>query len=143
MKLFFLVVIFISWLNAQNFVIKVSPYSVDETIEKLTKIVKAKGFRVFATVDHAKGAQSVKMDLEPQKVLIFGKPQAGTKIMQKDRQAGFDLPIKIMVYQEAKEVKLLYRTSEYFKSHYKLDGCKTLEKMAGALDAITNKAIGK
>ena len=143
MKLIFSIVLLLSWLNAADFVTKLSPYSVDVTIAKLTKIVKSKGFNVFALVDHAKGAKNVGLTLGDQQVLIFGKPQAGTKIMQKDRLSGFDLPIKVMVYDDGKKTKLVYRTKEYFMANYSLDGCKVLDKMSGALDMMTNKVIGK
>jgi len=143
MKLTLLALLLVSVLNAADFVTKLSPYSVDVTISKLTKIVKSKGFNIFALVDHAKGAKKVGLPLEDQQVLIFGKPQAGTKIMQKDRLAGFDLPIKVMVYQDGKSTKVVYRTKEYFMANYLLDGCKVVDKMSGALDMMTNKAIGK
>jgi len=143
MKLILSVFLFLSVMNAADFVTKLSPFSVDVTIDKLTKIVKAKGFTVFALVDHAKGAKGVGLTLADQQVLIFGNPKVGTKIMLKDPLAGFDLPIKVMVFQEGKKVKVVYRTKEYYATHYSLDSCGSLNKMAGALDKITDKAIGK
>ena len=143
MKLIVSAVLLLSWLNAADFVTKLSPYSVSVTIEKLTKEVMNKGFNIFAFIDHAKGAKSVGLELPEQQVLIFGKPQAGTKIMLQDRLAGFDLPIRVMVYKDGNKVKLVYRTKEYFSSNYSLDACKVLNKMSTALDIITNKAIGK
>jgi len=143
MRLIFSMFLFLSVINAADFVTKLSPYSVDVTIDKLTKIVKAKGFTVFTLVNHTKGAKSVGLALADQQVLIFGNPKVGTKIMMKDPLAGFDLPIKVMVFQDGKKVKLVYRTKDYFETHYSLDSCGSLNKMASALDKITNKAIGK
>jgi len=143
MRLIFSMLLFLSVINAADFVTKLSPYSVGVTINKLTKIVKAKGFTVFTLVNHTKGAKSVGLALADQQVLIFGNPKVGTKIMMKDPLAGFDLPIKVMVFQDGKKVKLVYRTKDYFETHYSLDSCGSLNKMASALDKITNKAIGK
>ena len=36
-----------------------SPYSVDETLDRVTAIVEANGARVFARINHAAGAQSI------------------------------------------------------------------------------------
>lgn len=78
-----------------------SPHDVAMTIEKLEAVVTAKGFRIFARVDHDAGAKTVDMALRPTKLLIFGNPKGGTLLMQENQTVGIDLPLKYLVWQDA------------------------------------------
>jgi hypothetical protein len=50
-------------LFANDIIIKPSDYTVDETIANIKKIVKAKGFGVFAIINHQGNARMVDMTL--------------------------------------------------------------------------------
>ena len=52
-------------------------------------------------IDHAAGASTAGLDLRPTEVLIFGNPQAGTKLMQRAQTIGLELPLKVLVWQDA------------------------------------------
>lgn len=78
-----------------------SPHPVAATADRLEKIVTAKGFKVFARVDHAKGAAGVGMALRPTTLLIFGNPKGGTVLMQQAQTSGIDLPLKYLVWEDA------------------------------------------
>ena len=66
--------------------------SVSESAERLKRSIESKGFTVFADIDHQANAESVGLDLPASRVLIFGNPVAGIKLMQKDIGMSFDLP---------------------------------------------------
>ena len=74
------------------------------TVEEAVNLVKAKliegGFNIFATVDHAKNAAGVDLELRPTTVIIFGKPSVGTKLMQCAQEYAIDLPQKVLVYED-------------------------------------------
>ena len=53
-----------------------SNHSVDQTVEKLTGILQAKGIALFALVDHSGEAEKVGLKMRPTKLLIFGSPKA-------------------------------------------------------------------
>jgi uncharacterized protein (DUF302 family) len=72
-----------------------------ETMDRLAGEVAARGMTVFARIDHAAGAASVGMPLRPTEVLIFGSPKGGTPLMQAAQTIGLDLPLKILVWQDA------------------------------------------
>ena len=76
-----------------------STHSVAETVNRLESAVQSAGFKVFARVDHAAGAKRVNMPLPPTELLIFGKPDAGTLLMQSQRTVGIDLPLKYLVWE--------------------------------------------
>jgi hypothetical protein len=51
---------------------KPSGSSVSETLDRLEKVVKAKGLIVFARIDHSTEAEKVGLKLPPTQLLIFG-----------------------------------------------------------------------
>ncbi len=61
---------------------RTSPYPVAETLDRMETLLKAKGVKVFARIDHAAEAQGAGLTLRPAQLLIFGNPKAGTPLMQ-------------------------------------------------------------
>jgi uncharacterized protein (DUF302 family) len=72
-----------------------------ETMGRLQAAVKAKGMTVFARVDHAAGAAEAGLSLRPTDLLIFGNARGGTPLMQAAQTIGIDLPLKMLVWQDA------------------------------------------
>ena len=48
--------------------------SVPETLDRLEKVIKAKGLTVFARIDHSAEAERAGLKLPPMQLLIFGNP---------------------------------------------------------------------
>ncbi|MGA8870795.1 MAG: DUF302 domain-containing protein, partial [Candidatus Acidiferrales bacterium] len=80
---------------------KPSNHSVDATVEKLTGILQAKGVALFALVDHSGEAEKVGLKMRPTKLLIFGSPKAGTPLMVASPSIAIDLPMKILIAEDA------------------------------------------
>jgi len=78
-----------------------SNHSVDQTVEKLKGILAAKGVTLFTLVDHSGEAEKVGMKMPPTKLLIFGSPKAGTPLMLAAPSIAIDLPLKILVWEDA------------------------------------------
>ena len=78
-----------------------SNHSVDETVEKLKGVLQAKGVTLFALVDHSGEAAKVGMKMRPTKLLIFGNPKGGTPVMLAAPSIAIDLPLKILVWEDA------------------------------------------
>jgi uncharacterized protein (DUF302 family) len=78
-----------------------SSYGPKDTMNRLEAEVKAKGMTVFARIDHAAGAAGVGLSLRPTEVLLFGNAKAGTPLMQLVQTIGIDLPLKVLVWQDA------------------------------------------
>jgi uncharacterized protein (DUF302 family) len=96
-----------------------SHHSVDETVEKLKAILNAKGVTLFALVDHSGEAEKVGMKMPPTKLLIFGSPKAGTPIMLASPSIAIDLPLKILIWQDANgKVWVSYNSPEYLKQRH-------------------------
>jgi uncharacterized protein (DUF302 family) len=98
-----------------------SRHSVDETVEKLKGILQAKGVMIFAVVDHSGEAAKVGLTMPPTKLVIFGSPKAGTPLMLASPSVAIDLPLKILVAQDARgEVLLSYNGLEYLTDRHGL-----------------------
>lgn len=98
---------------------KPSNHSVDETVEKLKNILQSKGVTLFALVDHSGEAEKVGMKMRPTKLLVFGSPKAGTPLMLAAPSMAIDLPLKILVWQDAKDkVWISYNSPDYLRDRH-------------------------
>jgi uncharacterized protein (DUF302 family) len=80
---------------------RASAFSVDETVTKIEAVAKERGVTVFAKIDHAAEAKKAGLAMPPTILLIVGNPKAGTPIMLERPSAAIDLPLKILVAQNA------------------------------------------
>jgi uncharacterized protein (DUF302 family) len=55
--------------------------SVDQAVEKLEAMLRAKGVALFTLVDLSGEAEKAGMKMRPSKLLIFGNPKAGNPLM--------------------------------------------------------------
>lgn len=124
---------------------KASPYSVQETIDRLANIVTGKGATVFARIDHAKGAANVGATLRPTQTLIFGNPKLGTPTLQAAQETGLDLPLRALAYEAADgKVWLVYRQpSAMGAAHGLAADAPETAGVGKAIDGLTNAAVAK
>jgi len=142
-KLLFITLLFLS-LNASDLVIKQSNCDAYQTTNILEKIIKSKNLDIFAKINHSANAKSVGMKLNPAIMLIFGKAQMGTKLMQQDPTAGLDLPLRILIYKDKdNSTKIAYRDGTWLKNTHIINAPKIIKKINNGLDKITNKAINE
>ena len=129
-------------LLANDIIVKTSDNSVEATMDKLQNIVNKKGFTVFAVVNHQQGADKVRMKMPESEEIIFGNPKMGTTLMLENMQAGLDLPIRILVYQDPRDTstKIAYRDGAWLSSEHNLTKVKLINKMNFVLDNITTEA---
>lgn len=96
-----------------------SVHSVDETVRKVEEVLKTKGIKLFAIVDHSGEALTVGLRMPDTKLLIFGHPKAGTPIMLASPSAAIDLPLKILVAEDsAGDVWLSYNSTNYLQTRH-------------------------
>ena len=96
-----------------------SKHSVDETVKKLEDILRAKGVKLFAVIDHSGEAQSAGLQMRNTKLLIFGNPKAGTPLMVASPTAAIDLPLKILVWEDgAGQAQISYNSPAYLQARH-------------------------
>jgi len=98
-----------------------SKLSVDETVARLQSILQAKGVKLFTIVDHSGEAASAGLKMPNTKLLIFGNPKAGTPLMLASPSVALDLPLKILVAEDAAgKVWISYNAPDYLQARHHL-----------------------
>ena len=98
-----------------------SQHSVGTTVERLRQILTAKGIKLFALVDHSGEAEAVGLKMRPTKLLIFGNPFAGTPLMVAAPSSAIDLPLKILVWEDAEGLVMLsYNDPKYLAERHSI-----------------------
>ncbi|MCX4025788.1 DUF302 domain-containing protein [Endozoicomonas sp. SM1973] len=125
-----------------------SNHSVDQTTENLVKELnklKDKGVRVFTVIDHMDNAKNVGLKLPPTKLVIFGNPNVGTKLMQCAHTTAIDLPQKYLVYQnKSGQTVITYNNPRYLAERHQMKGCEAvIGKIQGLLAGVAKKAAAK
>lgn len=131
--------------HAADLIQKTSPHSVQATMDKLEAAVKNAGANVAARVDHAAAAKTVDIDLAPNQVLIFGNPNIGSPIFAENPAAGLDLPIRVVVYEDASGQTIVsyHDPAELANSFGLSPDMKSFQMMAGALGKLTDAAVAE
>lgn len=71
------------------------------TLQRLEQAIEVAGMTEFARIDHAAGARSAGMAMPPAVVLFYGDPGGGTPIMLGAPRAALDLPLRVLVREDA------------------------------------------
>lgn len=139
---FFLAIVLPVAHAAEGMITMQSAHSVAETVNRLEKGLSGAGFKIFARVDHGAGAKSVNMPLPPTELLIFGKPAAGTKLMQSQRTVGIELPLKYLVWEDAGgKVMVGWNDPAWFTGRHGInDRAALVTKVQGALKKFASEA---
>jgi uncharacterized protein (DUF302 family) len=122
-----------------------SVHNAATTLQRLLAALAAKGISVFAQIDHAAGAAGVGMNLRPTTVVIFGNPVAGTPLMQAAQTAGIDLPLKILVWQDAQGgTQVSYNDPAWIATRHGLaaGAIPAVAGLSAALDGLARHAAG-
>ena len=119
-----------------------SSHDPKETIDRLETEIRAKGMTVFARIDHAAGAAEVGLTLAPTELIVFGNARGGTPLMQSVQTVGIDLPLKVLVWQDAAgKTWLSYNEPSWIaQRHGVADAEQVVSKMAAALSAMARTA---
>lgn len=130
--------------HADGLVTKKSKYSVSVTLDRLEAVLKKKGITVALRWKHSNKANAVNIPLRPTELLMFGNPKLGSHMFTSNQTAGIDLPMKALAWEDENgNVFLSYNDPAYIaKRHHIKDRAKTLKKMSGALNKLSNVATG-
>jgi uncharacterized protein (DUF302 family) len=77
--------------------------------------------KLFAVVDHSGEAEAAGLRMHPTKLLIFGSPKAGTRLMVASPSIAIDLPLKLLVSEDSNgKVWISYNAPEYLRARHNL-----------------------
>jgi uncharacterized protein (DUF302 family) len=119
-----------------------SQFDVTQTADRFAAAATEAGLKVFNRIDHAAGATKVGATLRPTQLIIFGSPKVGTALMTSDQRVGIDLPLKVLVWQDAEaKVWLSYNSTDHVFNRFALnDRPEVKAKVSGVLDKLARHA---
>lgn len=121
-----------------------SGFGPKETMDRVKTEIRARGLNVFVCIDHAAGAVEAGLSLAPTNLIIFGNARGGTPLMQSVQAVGIDLPLKILVWQDAENnTWLSYNEPRWIAQRHNVTNAEpVVGKMTVMLSAIAKEAAG-
>jgi uncharacterized protein (DUF302 family) len=125
----------------QIVVTKLSPWSVADTVVRLTAVVAARGLKVFAVIDHSDEARRVGLALRDTKLFIVGSPKVTTPMIEAAPLAALDLPLRVIVWQDGHQTKVSYPSPAEVARRYGFDA--DLASALETIDAWTSALVSR
>jgi uncharacterized protein (DUF302 family) len=98
-----------------------SPRAFAETVARFETLLKERGLTLFAKIDFSGDAEKAGLQMLPTQMLIFGNPKGGTPVMVAAPGSALDLPLKVLISQDAQgKVWLSYNTSQYLAERHSI-----------------------
>ena len=121
-----------------------SRFAPKETMDRMETEIGKRGMNVFARIDHAAGAAEVGLTLRPTELIIFGSARGGTPLMQSAQTAGIDLPLKVLVWEDAGgKTWLSYNEPSWIRQRHSVVNAEQVVNTLGAvLGTIVRTASG-
>jgi uncharacterized protein (DUF302 family) len=96
-----------------------SRHSVDSTVSRITGLLAAKGIKLFAVIDHSGEAAAAGLPMPPTRVVLFGNPKGGTPLMLASPSVAIDLPLKLLVAEDAAgKVTVTWNSPEWLRARH-------------------------
>lgn len=116
-----------------------SAHSVPATVDRLVAALSKRRISVFARIDHAAGARQAGLELADEVLVIFGDPRVGTLLMQADAAVGYELPLRVLVWDAGGRTVIGYRQptelANDFRVAFQLETLKRMENLLAQLIA--------
>ncbi len=124
-------------------IVQGSAHDISATVARLESAIKQRGATILAKVDHTAAAKANGLDLRPTLVILFGNPKLGTPLMQSNQTAGLDLPLRILVWQDAAGAVMVgyWAPATLAEAHSIRDREPVIKAMSDALSAITGESV--
>lgn len=114
-----------------------SKHSVPRTLDRVEALLRERGIKIFARIDHSGEAAAAGLTMPPTELLIFGNPKGGTPLMLAAPTAAIDLPLKALAWQDGQgAVWLSYNDPAYVAKRFGLsdDQVRTIAPLGPLLE---------
>jgi uncharacterized protein (DUF302 family) len=125
--------------NEPGVVTKLSPRPVAGTVARLTDLVSARGMKLFGVIDQRAEARQAGLELRETTLVLFGSPAAGTPVMAASPLAALDLPLKVLVWDDAGQAKVTYYAPAELAARHHLDA--DLAANLAGIDMLTDALV--
>ncbi|TMD05939.1 MAG: DUF302 domain-containing protein [Chloroflexi bacterium] len=121
-----------------------SAHSVPATVDRLIAALGRRGITIFARIDHAAGARQAGLELADEELVIFGDPRVGTLLMQRDAAVGYELPLRLLIWDANGQTMIGYRRPTALRDDFavadQLEVLRRMENLLGQIIAETSRA---
>jgi uncharacterized protein (DUF302 family) len=125
--------------HERDVVTKLSPRSVPDTVSRLRDLLAAKDLKAFAVIDQRAEARAAGLDLRETVLVIFGSPAAGTPVMEAEPLSALDLPLKVLIWDDAGQTKVTYYSPAALAFWYHLS--PDLAARLAGIDPLTDALV--
>jgi uncharacterized protein (DUF302 family) len=117
-----------------------SSLSAEETVAKLLAGVEAENMRVVAHINGQANAAKMGKQVPADQILEVFRPDFAIRVWTACKAAGYDIPLRIYVYELDDAVKVACRLpSEVFTPY----GCSELDAIGSELETIFNNILSQ
>lgn len=122
-----------------------SVFTVEETADRMEKVLNEKGMTIFNRIKHSKAASNVGVELRETELIIFGNPKVGSPLMKCQQNVAIDLPQKALIWMDDDDsVWISYNDPRYLEKRHSITGCEEIiSKIEKALRGIAKTAAIK
>jgi uncharacterized protein (DUF302 family) len=120
---------------------KVSPRSFADTVARLRELLAEKNVKLFSVIDQRAEARGAGLELRDTTLVIFGNPAAGTPVMDASPLSALDLPLKVLIWDDAGQTKVSYYAPGTLAARHHLTA--ELAARLGAVDPITDALVAR
>lgn len=119
-----------------------SRLNVNETVNRIRQTLNRLDIPVFAIFDHGKNAEEAGLVLPPTRVIVFGSPEVGTRLMEENPAIAIELPLKIAVWEDRKgNVWVAFPRMRELAARYGMEDHPIINKMQGLLEKIAGESV--
>lgn len=116
----------------------------EEIWKRLQDIIAAEKIPVFAVIDHKANAVEVGLEMTDARVLIFGNPAVGTKLMQLNPEMALDLPLKFLLWKSSDGVILSWNALPWLAQRYGMDiNLEIIQKINNLMEKLANSTAAE
>ena len=121
--------------TAEGIITRPSPYSVEETSERLVSALEQRGLTVVGRIDHAAAAAKQGAKLPASQLVLFSDPQVAADLLRCQPTIGLELPQKALVWEDAAgKVRLSYPDPEAMVVRHGIGDCgESVTRLQAAL----------
>jgi uncharacterized protein (DUF302 family) len=127
--------------SAAGIATTVSTGTVAQTLDRLLELLDTRGLTVFAVIDHSGAAAAAGLTLRDTKVVIFGSPMAGTPVMAAAPLSALDLPLRVLIVDDAGTTLLAWTRPSTLGARHRL-APELVARIAGIDDLAAAVALG-
>ena len=92
----------------EHVITKLSPWSMADTLARLSAVIAARGMEEFAVIDFSGKARRAGRDLRETRVVIFGHPADAAPLIEAAPLAALELTMRVVVWEDGYQTRVSY-----------------------------------